>query len=64
MAAYYAAIAVYAIGPERLWAWARPRLRSGATWAGGAAAKTAGGLAALAKLVRWDPESLLEVHPL
>jgi hypothetical protein len=66
MAAYYTAIAYYAVGPERLAAWGKPRLervRSGASRAGSAAARTAGGLVVWAKGMNWrDPESLMEIH--
>ena len=66
MAAYYSAIGYYSLGPERMSAWAKPRLqsmRSGASRAGSAAARTAGGLVVWAKGVNWhDPESLLEIH--
>ena len=66
MAAYYSAIGYYSLGPERMSAWAKPRLqsmRSGASRASSAAARTAGGLVVWAQGVNWhDPESLLEIH--
>ena len=66
MAAYYTAIGYYSLGPERVSAWAKPRLervRSSASRAGSAAARRAGGLVVWAKGVNWhDPESLMEIH--
>lgn len=60
MAAYYALVAYFAAGPDRVVRWAAPR----AAAAGRRLAAAGGGVATWAKGVRlpWDPESLLEVH--
>ncbi|KAL4442469.1 hypothetical protein ABPG77_005053 [Micractinium sp. CCAP 211/92] len=74
MAAYYACIAYYAVGPDRWTAWLGPRLgprlgaaRASVARSGTAAAAAAGSLAARGinrlKGINWrDPESMLEVH--
>jgi hypothetical protein len=66
MAAYYAALACFAVGPDRLAAWAAPytaRARARVSSAGGATARAASGIVNWAKAINWrDPESLLEVH--
>lgn len=62
MAAYYACIAYYAAGPDRVERWLGPALARARGRAGALAAR---GVEA-AKGVNWrrytDPESMLEVH--
>ena len=70
MAAYYASIACFAVGPDRLAVWAAPYMRharlsltSRTAGVGTATARAAGGLVTWAKGINWrDPESLLEIH--
>ncbi len=59
MAAYYCALAFYAIGPERMARRFAPHLNR----AKSSASKAGSDLMTFAKRINWrDPESLLEIH--